>query len=109
MNEIQILSMIFTAGIIWFIVWYVKKEAKKNKVIANRLWYCPSCGHTGKMQMKRAGSAGITFLLFCCFIIPALIYSSWRWNNRSRSCPKCNNKNVIPADSPKAKKETIFS
>jgi len=72
--------------------------SKKNE------WYCTMCGFVGAMKEQRAGSPVITIILFFFFIIPALIYSQWRWSNRKRTCPKCGSQDVIPSNSPMAKK-----
>lgn len=68
------------------------------------MWLCTKCSYVGEIEEKWAGSGCITFLLLWMFIIPALIYSQWRWNNRKRSCPICGSHDVIPASSPMATK-----
>lgn len=63
----------------------------------NNYYHCLRCGYTGKMKEVRPGSAVITFILLWLFVIPALIYSQWRWSARKKTCPRCQNTEVIPA------------
>ena len=74
-----------------------KEGAKMSK--NSKEWYCKSCGHKGTMKEVRPGSGLITFFLFWFLILPAILYSQWRWSSRKRTCPACRGTDVIPADS----------
>jgi len=65
---------------------------------------CTKCGHKGKPKLFTKGSIFIEIVLWICFIIPGLIYSIWRHASRYKGCPKCNEPNMIPLDSPIAQK-----
>ena len=72
--------------------------AKKKEMI------CTHCGYSGKTDLKVKGSFMIELLLWCCFIIPGLIYSIWRVSNKIVVCPKCKGETMIPIDSPMGQK-----
>mgnify|MGYP001197866600 CR=1 FL=1 len=65
---------------------------------------CPNCGHMGWPVKKTKGSAGMEIILWLCFLLPGLLYSHWRGTNRPEVCPKCDATDMIPIDSPRAKK-----
>ena len=64
--------------------------------------YCTMCGHSGDTATVTPGSIWIELILWMCFLVPGLIYSSWRHNKRHESCEKCGSTAIIPADSPRA-------
>ena len=70
--------------------------AKKEMLYTN-------CGYQGKLKKKFAGNSGIELVLYLFFIIPGLIYSSWRSSAATMGCPKCQS-TMIPLDSPVAQK-----
>jgi len=65
---------------------------------------CTKCGALGKPRWKTKGSVAIEIVLWICFIIPGLIYSLWRQTTKYQVCPKCESDDLIPVDSPAAKK-----
>ena len=65
---------------------------------------CTSCGYTGEPSTITQGSIFIELVLWLCFLIPGLIYSIWRHSSRYDGCPKCQQKNIIPIDSPMGRK-----
>ena len=65
---------------------------------------CAKCGHQGNPKVVTKGSIFIEIMLWLFFIVPGIIYSIWRLSNRYRACPKCKEPNMIPLDSPVAKK-----
>jgi hypothetical protein len=95
-----VFTFIILAGVAYFIYSNISETGKEKR----RRFVCTKCGFLGYVPCKRAGSAGITIVLFCFFIIPGLIYSSWRWSARKRMCPQCKSQDVIPGNSPFAKK-----
>lgn len=50
------------------------------------------------------GSFFIELILWLCILIPGLIYSIWRLSSRYKACPACGATNLLPPDSPMAKK-----
>ena len=66
--------------------------------------YCPNCEHVGVSKRYMKGSFFTELLLWLCCLLPGLIYSLWRLTTRYKGCPSCKAENMIPADSPKAKR-----
>ena len=80
--------------------------------------YCPQCGSVGVPQRVTKGSFITELLLWLLvvvlgttysiqfpwflFIIPAAIYSVWRFSSRTEACPSCLQPGMIPLDSPRA-------
>ena len=64
---------------------------------------CPNCGFKGKPKIKTKGSIFIEIILWCCFIVPGLIYSIWRITSRQKVCRSCEYSNPVPLDSPKGR------
>lgn len=90
-------------GIIIFVglpIYIILNNFKSKKMI------CKECGHTGKLIKQHKGSFLIEIVLWCCFIIPGIIYSLWRSTNRFYQCPECLSQRVIPLNSPEAEKIT---
>jgi len=67
-------------------------------------YICDKChvATDGKRQMD--GSMLMEFILWCVFIIPGIIYSMWRHTTVKKGCHECGSKELIPVNSPKAKK-----
>lgn len=61
---------------------------------------CKDCGHIGVPSRETKGSLLIEIVLWCCYIIPGLIYSIWRLSTRGYTCPQCGSRAIIPTDSP---------
>lgn len=66
--------------------------------------FCLECNAAGKPKFKTKGSIMIEMILWCCFIIPGLIYSIWRQTTKYKVCPFCGAKQLIPLNSPKAER-----
>ena len=71
--------------------------------MAKKEMLCTNCGYQGKPKKKLAGNSGIELILYLFFIIPGLLYSSWRSSSATEGCPKCQAA-MIPLDSPVAQK-----
>lgn len=65
---------------------------------------CTACGFQGEAKKALRGSWVVEGFLWLMFIVPGLFYTVWRQVGPAKSCPKCKNENMIPADSPIAKK-----
>lgn len=66
--------------------------------------FCKTCGHTGEPVTRAKGSIGTELLLWLLFIVPGVIYSIWRLTTKHEACQKCGGTELIPPDSPMAKK-----
>ena len=62
---------------------------------------CGTCHSVSKA--KKRGSGLVELILWCCFIIPGLLYSAWRRHQKSIICRKCGGHNAIPIDTERAK------
>jgi hypothetical protein len=65
---------------------------------------CLQCGTVGLTKRIMKGSILTEFVLWMLFLLPGLIYSVWRYASVVDGCAKCGSGNVIPLDSPFAKK-----
>lgn len=65
---------------------------------------CRDCGFVGKLSKTASGNILIEIILWCCFIIPGLIYTIWSSTSRRYRCPSCSGRTLIPTDSPVGKK-----
>jgi len=64
---------------------------------------CTNCRTQSPPKMKVRGLFAVELLLWICFIIPGLIYTMWRLQNKYTVCPVCGAENMIPLHSPKAR------
>lgn len=82
-------------------------EFKQNKDLAflnkkNQI-YCHGCGYIGRPSYQ--GHGIVTLILFCCGIIPGILYASWR---KSRQiCPKCKSLHLVYTTNPKFQQEYL--
>lgn len=65
---------------------------------------CTLCGYAGEANKKARGNGFIEFILWWFFLIPGIVYSIWRRNNKENICPRCQNKAMIPMDTPMGQK-----
>jgi hypothetical protein len=65
---------------------------------------CSHCGTVGTAKTTTSGSILIELVLWCCFIVPGIIYSLWRLTTRRKVCRACSAPNMIPLDSPIGRK-----
>lgn len=65
---------------------------------------CTKCGYVGYSNKETPGSFFIEIFLYLCFLVPGILYTSWRKANMFDVCPKCGDKSMIPTDAPMAKK-----
>lgn len=64
---------------------------------------CQDCGFIENLRKHAGGNLLIEIILWCCFIIPGLIYSIWSTSSRRYTCPSCSGHNLIPTNSPAGK------
>jgi hypothetical protein len=63
-------------------------------------YICKDCGTVATPKKKIPGSALVELVLWLLFIIPGLIYTTWRVSTQYLICPTCKSKNVVPINSP---------
>src|ERR1039458_9883666 len=66
--------------------------------------FCTACGNVGEPNHSRRGSGGIEFVLWMFMFLPGIIYSIWRSSGDDSVCPACGSRQVIPVESPMARK-----
>jgi hypothetical protein len=57
---------------------------------------CPSCHYVGESAAIAKGSRKIEITLWCCFILPGMLYTMWRQSRdgQCQGCPQCHETNV---------------
>jgi len=68
---------------------------------------CTSCGTCAEPKTATKGSIFIEIILWCCFLVPGVIYSIWRLTTRHRACRACGANTLVPVDSPVGKKMLV--
>lgn len=66
--------------------------------------FCTRCQMIGTPKTITPGNFGVELLAWLMFAIPGLIYTIWRKASAYNGCPSCGAKELIPADSPVAKR-----
>lgn len=85
---INFLPALFT--IIYPIVFYrMTRRIKKMKI------QCPNCKYEGIGKFAMKGSSSVELLLWLFFLIPGLIYGTWRGSTKRWICPQCDFENVV--------------
>ena len=64
--------------------------------------FCTACGHEGHTATHTKGHFAIELVLWCCFVVPGLIYSIWRLSTRTPVCSSCGSAALVPGTSPVA-------
>lgn len=96
MFDFLIAMMLIVAAVLLRL--FLAKYGPKHEV------FCKTCGHIGKPATKAKGNIGTEALLWLLFIVPGVIYSIWRLTTKHEACQKCGGTELIPPDSPLAKK-----
>ena len=65
---------------------------------------CTQCGNISQPKLGVKGNGLIEIILWLFFIVPGIIYSIWRRSGQKNVCVKCKSDQVIPIDTPRAKK-----
>jgi len=71
--------------------------------MANKNRYCVICGFVGAPKTVTRGSLFVEIILWLFFLVPGMIYSTWRLSSRFPACRHCGSRDIIPVDSPRAK------
>lgn len=65
---------------------------------------CSNCGtYNAEPARPFPGSGAVEIVLWLWLIIPGLLYTIWRHQNRRYVCRSCGSTGLIPADSPKGR------
>lgn len=68
------------------------------------MMFCTACHSEMKPKTEVPGSVLIEIVLWLSIILPGLIYSIWRLSNKKKICRTCGSTEIIPTNSPMAKK-----
>ncbi len=60
---------------------------------------CRQCSYAGKPEWFKAGSLKMEIILWCCLIVPGIIYTVWRYKAATPVCPKCGYGPMMKSDS----------
>lgn len=97
-----IMTLVIVAATFWIIGKMVLSVFAPGLFAPQRL--CVQCEFKGKAKPETKGSIGVEIILWLCFLLPGMIYSVWRLSNKSMICPSCGCRDLVPLDSPRAKK-----
>ena len=94
----SLVATLISFGILILIFWSIFRS-KTGKPMA-----CLKCGMVGPTKIETRGYFMVELVLWLCFLLPGLIYSVWRVSSRRIVCPSCGSAELVPPDSPAAKK-----
>ncbi|MEM5787085.1 MAG: hypothetical protein AAGU11_07180 [Syntrophobacteraceae bacterium] len=59
---------------------------------------CPTCRYVGESKAIAKGSRKLEITLWCCLIVPGLLYTMWRQSTDGQyhGCPECSEPKVRP-------------
>ena len=72
--------------------------------MADKEMVCLRCQSKGKPKHFTPGHFALELLFWLMFAVPGLFYTIWRKAASYDGCPTCGAKEVVPIDSPVAKK-----
>jgi len=67
-------------------------------------YLCTRCHYQGRAEDITPGNLGVEIFAWLLMVLPGIIYTLWRKANAYKGCPKCQSKEIVPLDSPAAKK-----
>ncbi len=85
---------------VWIFIIFVAIYASAKFMGGSKVYVCRDCGYRGKALKAYKGSLLIEIILWCCFIVPGLIYSIYRASSSQKVCRNCRHPSIIPASSP---------
>jgi hypothetical protein len=72
--------------------------------VISEVYLCTLCGHETLQPLRRMpGSAWVSLVLLVPFILPGVVYQTWRMAMRRPVCPRCGSAGLIPGDAPLAR------
>jgi len=72
--------------------------------MAKKKMICRNCGSLAAPKTKTPGNFFIELVLWCCILLPGIIYSIWRHSSKHWVCRSCGSSEVIAPLSPAGKK-----
>ena len=59
---------------------------------------CPSCQFVGEAENLAKGSRKTEILLWCCLVVPGILYTMWRnsTDGQYMGCPQCGEGEIRP-------------
>ena len=88
-------------GILVGLCWLVSRGFSRAAG-AGAVRHCMTCGSDSAGKAKTKGSLLIEIVLWCCFLVPGLVYSLWRHSSRHAACSVCGSSLLVPVSSPAA-------
>jgi len=77
----------------------VKQRPSKNALI------CTECGSIGNHKRNIRGHFFIELILWLCFLVPGIIYTTWRVSSAKKNkCKICGGIELIPLNTPRGQK-----
>lgn len=66
---------------------------------------CTNCGTVvTEPKTNTKGYFVLEIILWLCYVIPGVIYTTWRLTTRSKICHSCGSANLVELDSPVGKR-----
>ena len=66
-------------------------------------WICTLCLNRVEPEARIRGSSVIELILWCCFLLPGIVYGLWRMSTQYEVCTECGSTELIPVDSPRGR------
>jgi hypothetical protein len=76
------------------------RTGERARINLSRVMICTRCGSIDGTKSHTKGTMAIELVLWCCFIVPGLIYSFWRLGSRGVVCTSCEGSQLVKATSP---------
>jgi hypothetical protein len=79
------------------------KTAEKEAVLENA-YICGDCMELSRRTKRKVpGSIIIELILWCCILVPGLVYSIWRHTAIKRVCLHCGKDSLVRMNTPRGK------
>ena len=99
-------EVLFGLMFVWLGLAAVRKHLKwkKQQESAGAGMVCANCSTTGAARRRRKGSDGVEVLMWLFFLLPGIVYSTWRRSGKTQwfECHACGSTDLIPLDSQRA-------
>jgi uncharacterized membrane protein YqaE (UPF0057 family) len=87
------IGIAFVIGLVVMVLGFVLRK----KIV------CTSCLYVGYPMQSGKGNIIIEIILYCCGILPGIVYTLWRISSKQKVCPQCKLPNIIPINSVRGK------
>lgn len=81
-----------------------RERTREHERKAREPFLCLTCEAEAPPNRKKRGNAFVEFCLWWCALLPGLLYHLWRASDKAPKCSVCGAKNLVPLNSPAAKK-----